>query len=273
MTPNGPTCWTRSPGRRPARCAGDRAATSATSRPDQGASEYLSSKVGTELGDHHPDPGTDDPTVATELLRDPRDRMDRKGEPHALGERDHGRVDPDDGAVQVDERPSAVAGVDRGVRLDESLEDEVRAGKGSTERAHDPDGNGRPTGETERVPDREHELTDPEVLGGAQTGGRQVDAVDLDDRDVRRFVSADDVAREVASVRQVDADLSGPLDHVLVRDQVAGRVDHHGGRARRFAERRGASSATEVEAFDPGDARSDRLDRGRDPALELAERH
>src|SRR5208282_3217386 len=120
---------------------------------------------------------------------------------------------------------------------------------------------------------REHELTDPEVLGGAQTGGRQVDAVDLDDRDVRRFVSADDVAREVATVRQVDADLSGSLDHVLVRDQVARSVDHHGGRARRFAERRGASSATEVEAFDPGDARSDRLDRARDPAFELAERH
>ncbi len=62
--------------------------------------------------------------ILDQLIGDPRHVVGRNGEKESLhrghpGLRNTERVDPDDPAGQVEERPAGVAGVDRGVVLDE----------------------------------------------------------------------------------------------------------------------------------------------------------
>ena len=78
-------------------------------------------------------------------------------------------VDADQLAAQVDERAAGVAGVDRGVGLDELLV-AVGADPAAPERADDAGGDRLP--DAERVADRDHEVADVHRVRVAERGSR-----------------------------------------------------------------------------------------------------
>jgi len=75
--------------------------------------------------------------VLDKLLRDGHGAVDGYGEADALGERDVRGVHADDLSLAVQQRPSAVAGIDVGVRLEQVLEDALVRLYGPVEGADD----------------------------------------------------------------------------------------------------------------------------------------
>src|SRR5690348_16053221 len=93
-----------------------------------------------------------------DLLHDAARHVDGHGEPDpdiAAAGRQDGRVDSDELAAQVYQRSARIAGIDRGVSLDEvlvSLDPKTTA----SQRADDPRSHRLP--ESERVADGDHEI-------------------------------------------------------------------------------------------------------------------
>src|SRR5690606_15987706 len=111
---------------------------------------------------------------------------------------DDGGVDADDAAEHVDQRTTGIAGIDHRVSLDERLE---TARDLTTLRAHDT-GSHRER-EPERVAEREYPVAHAQVVRIAELRRRQRLArarLDLDDRNVRRHVTADDTRRVLAAI-------------------------------------------------------------------------
>ena len=72
--------------------------------------------------------------------------------------------------------------------------------------------------ETERIADRHHPLADPRALSESPstTGSHRRRLVDLDQRDVGLRVAADHLGLVLVAVRELDDDLVGVLDDVVV---------------------------------------------------------
>src|SRR5262249_30988204 len=79
--------------------------------------------------------------------------------------------------------------------------------------------------EAERIADRHHRLTHLDLRRIAERDRGQPGRLDLQQRQVRLGITADHVGSELPAVRELDHDLRGVLDHVVVRDDVAGWVD------------------------------------------------
>ena len=120
--------------------------------------------------------------------------------------------------LQVEERAAAVAGVDRGVGLDEVV---VGAGAdGAVLGADDAHRDG--VAEAERVADGDDVLADAQRVARAERGGGQVlGAVELEHREVEPLVAAHDLGVELALVGELDLHLVGAFDDVRVGDDVA----------------------------------------------------
>ena len=101
-------------------------------------------------------------------------------------------VDADQLASRVDQRAARIAGVDRGVGLDEVLvafDAETAAAK----RADDP--GGHRLAEAERIADRDHQVADLKASGVAERYGDEVRGIELEQRDVGFRVAADEARR------------------------------------------------------------------------------
>src|SRR5581483_4933415 len=135
------------------------------------------------------------------------------------------RRDADHLAAEIEERPARVPVVDRRVGLDRVLDrGVVRRGDLAPEGADDPAGDG--VVEPERVADRDDAVADLDLVGVAERDrvepARQ--RVDLDHREVRRGVLADERRLVGRAVGERDRDVRGAVDDVLVRDDVPLRV-------------------------------------------------
>ena len=76
--------------------------------------------------------------------------------------------------------------------------------------------------EPERVADRHHPVADVHVGGAAELDGLQLLVRrDLQKRDVGLGVLADQLRLELGAVVQIDLDLLGAIDHVVVGDDQA----------------------------------------------------
>src|SRR6266516_6640030 len=75
-------------------------------------------EIGVYVAERHADVTAADPTTGAELRQDRRRAIDGHGEADVAGARADGGIDDDDFAARVDQRPAAVAEVDRGVGLD-----------------------------------------------------------------------------------------------------------------------------------------------------------
>src|SRR5690606_16926263 len=153
-----------------------------------------------------------------------------------------------------------VARVDRRVRLDEVLERRggllvpVDDPELTTLRTHDP--GRRRRAQVQRVAERDDPVTDRDQVRIAQLHDGQPVRIDLEHRDVRVRIAADDLLLELPPVLEHDRDPLRALDHVVVRQDVAVRPEDEArpatlpGRRRRLPapeevlERRAAGPAT-----------------------------
>ena len=141
----------------------------------------------------------------------------------AAAARQDGGVDADHLAACVDQRAARVAGVDRGVGLDEVLvigQPQASAADG----ADDPHGHG--LADPEGVADRQHDVADLQVLGVAQDRRRQRGVVDTQNGEVGALIRAQDAGSHLAPVGERDLDLARVLDDVVVRQDRPAIVDH-----------------------------------------------
>ena len=180
---------------------------------------------------------------ADEHVVDVDDGVGRHGEADAL--RAHGLgvdggVHADDLAGHVDERAAGVAGVDGGVGLDEALELGLATplAPGSSMERFLAETMPAETvcGEAEGAADGEHPVADLRAVGVAELdGGQGLCGVDLDDGDVGVCVDADDrggtavIGCVVGIGGELDVDLVGLVDDVVVGDDVAARIDDEAG--------------------------------------------
>ena len=142
----------------------------------------------------------------------------------AAGLRIDRRIDPQQVAAAVDQRPARVAEVDRGIGLDEIFE-VVDVQVVAPQRGDDAERDG--LADAERVADRQHHVSDARLLHVAEHDHRQAPGLDPDHGEVGFGIGADDIGRRLAAIGQADLDLVGALDHVVVGQDVAVGADDH----------------------------------------------
>ena len=117
--------------------------------------------------------------------------------------------------------------------------------------------------EPQRIADGDHRLADHQVAAVAQLQRRQrLVAVNLQNRQIGIGIGADQIRRQLAAVGQLDGDLPGAVDHVIVGDDVSVRVNDESaaqriGRARA----RPGRTAARMDRSRTGDALVDELRR------------
>src|SRR6266571_3261561 len=167
--------------------------------------------------------------VLQDLAGDAERRVDRDREADAFRERDRCRVDRDDAAAQVDERPAAVPRVHGGVRLDDGQSVPGPSRQVPPEGADHARRDRRSAGQPERVADRKDGLAHLEFVRVREIRGPEVLPVDADDRDVGLLVPADDRAAQDSSVVEGDDHLVRAVDDVVGGEDVPLVVEDHAG--------------------------------------------
>ena len=120
----------------------------------------------------------------------------------------------------IDERAAGIAGIDRGVGLDEELV-VGDADLGARQRRDDAARHRLP--DAERIADGEHEIADFEIVGIADGERRQLLIVrlDLEHGEIGALVGEQKLGFEFAPVGEHDADVAAAQDHVVVGDDEA----------------------------------------------------
>ncbi len=224
-----------SPGRNPAAAAG-------TARGDVGdhdarlACEPEPARERRRDGLHaDPDVAAPDAAGGFDLLVDRADDVARRRESDALvaaALRRNQRVDADQPAAEIDERTAAAPRVDRriGLHPDHRRLRLELACDGADNPQRDR------VGEPERAAECQHELTGLQRLGVGERHGRQLVALDLDDREIGLEVDPDDLRPDHVGARaenrrprrrprHLDPETSGAAHDVGIRDDVTRRID------------------------------------------------
>ncbi len=149
----------------------------------------------------------------------------------AAGARIDRGVDADQPAVEVDQRAAGIAGIDGGVGLDEELII-ADADLGARQRRDDAVRHG--LADAERIADRQHHVADLQVVGIGEVEHREffVDALQAQDGEIAVLVLEHDLGVELALVGQRDLHFAGALDHVVIGDDEARRIDDDAGAER-----------------------------------------
>ncbi|MDF3039254.1 MAG: hypothetical protein K0Q71_1960 [Thermomicrobiales bacterium] len=146
--------------------------------------------------------------------------VDRHREADALRPLDDGGIDPDHAPAGVNQRSSRVAGVERGVGLDDILDQPATAGaQRAPQRRDDPSRDGRL--EAEGVADGDDELARFESIRIAELGRGQTAHRRLDHRQIGLRVVADHACGQGPPVGEGDFQTPGPLDDVAIGEDVA----------------------------------------------------
>ncbi len=160
---------------------------------------------------------------------------DGEAEPDVAGHRaariEAGGVDAHQPAVQADQRAAGVAGVDRGIGLDEVLVAQATQ-TAAAHRRDDPAGHG--LADAERVADGHHEVAHAQRGGVGERDRLQVAGRDLHHRHVGVRIGADELRVQHPPVVQGHRHLVGALDDVVVGEhQAPACIDDHA-RAKRL---------------------------------------
>lgn len=161
---------------------------------------------------------------------------------------DHGGVDADDFAGRRHQRSAGIAGVERGIGLNDVVDQP--AGRGAhraAERRDDAGGDG--PFEAERIADGDRDLAAPEALGIAERGDVGKAAVGAHQRDVGVGVAAKHAPLARSAIRHRDPNVAGVADDVEIGDDQPVLSDH---------EARAMAAGT--NALDAADGRSDSID-------------
>ncbi|MNL01188.1 hypothetical protein D3C87_1216490 [compost metagenome] len=136
------------------------------------------------------------------------------------------RVDAGEVAIGVDQRTAGVTRVDRRVGLDEVFV-VVQAQLVTPGGADDAHGHG--LANAERVADGQCNVADANVVGAADSDGRQGFQIDFQHREIGFRVAADDAGEGFAAIFQGDHNLIRAAGHVIVGQNVAFRAHDHAG--------------------------------------------
>ena len=152
----------------------------------------------------------------------------------AAGLGDDLRVDADELAFGIHQRAAGVALVNRSIGLQEILVAPAAGPGGSALGADDP--HRHRLANTERIADRQHNVTNLDALGIAERDRMEVRRVDLDHGQIARLVCAHHLRRQRAAVVHLDADAVRALDDVVVGEDVAVGADDDAGTERALPE-------------------------------------
>src|ERR1700734_3764033 len=167
---------------------------------------------------------------ANELRYHAVDDVDRNREADAgigAGRRDDRAIDPDYSAAGIKQRTARIAGIDRGIGLDDVGNLAARIGRQATlERADH--AWGERLIQTERVTNRVSELADLEICRTADGNRRRKRAwiVKPDYRNVVIRRRADDLCATHRSGGQADRELYCTGDNVVVSDDITGLIPY-----------------------------------------------
>jgi hypothetical protein len=141
----------------------------------------------------------DDPPLAQQLGHHPFRGVDGHGKADPLGAADDRRRDADHTAGTVHQRTAAVARIERGIGLDDVLDQAAgHAAERATQGADHARGDGRL--EPEWVADRDHQLTYPKPLGMAEGRRRQAAAGKAQEREIGTRIFAHDPGLDASAV-------------------------------------------------------------------------
>ena len=191
-----PSSTIRSPGRMPARAAGESSSSWTTSSPRGRESEAATARRQRTRPAHDAQVGPPHPPVLDERAEDaPRSRVDRDGEPEA--DAGDGRVDADDPATRVGERAAGVARVQRRVGLDDVLDEPARPPVARRHRPAERRDHARRhrAREPERVPDRDDELADLQARCVAERRRTELALGRADHGEIAERIAPDDLDR------------------------------------------------------------------------------
>ena len=256
VTGASPNATMMSPSLIPAAAAGDPLSTALTRTPDSCASpkwRTMRRAIGVSCP---PDPRCARRTRPSRIKRDDDalGRVGGDGEADALRRQDDRRVDADDVARRIDQRPAGIAGIERGIGLDDVVEQTSRlAAHRAAERADD--ARGHRMLESVRAADGDRDLADAHAEQIGEPPVAQARRADLEDSEIGIRVVADEFPRRRAPVRQRHLDRTGAAGYVAVGYNIAVRGDdesrnrslragHRGGRCARpeYARRPGWSA-------------------------------
>lgn len=175
--------------------------------------------------DPYTEPATAGFAEFLELIDDVHRKLRRHGKAdtdrHA-GLRKDRRIDADDLTLHVEERTARIAAVDRRVGLDETV---VGSGIDIATACGD-DTHGHGYAKAERIADDHHPIADPDLSRVAEGDGlERLLRFDLQEGEVGFRIHADKLRLQFRSIGEVDLDIVGILNDVVVGDYVAGRID------------------------------------------------
>ena len=147
------------------------------------------------------------PALADQPRGDKLDRRRRDRKADTLGHTDDRGVDADDLAGGGYQRPAGIARVQRRVGLDHAVDQPARAGAQRAPEGADHARRYRAL-KAERIADRHHQLTDPQLPRIAEPGKRRSVALEPQHREVGVGIVADQVRGEAAPVGKGRLDLA-----------------------------------------------------------------
>ena len=215
-------CWI------PARAAGPSGVTLATSAPRASSGAQAAGDVGVERLDRNADPATRDARPAAQDLLHDRAFAVLAGMAKPMPTRRRrwaidNAVHADNVAGEVERRAARVAVVDRRVDLACSRHRPTNWRRRRPMAENDA-GSSRAV-EAEAVCQPDHPIADAHVAGVIERNVLEASAaVDAQHGNIRGFVRADDISRQIAAIAGVDGDFFG-FDHVMIGDDGAVLAD------------------------------------------------
>ena len=152
------------------------------------------------------------------MLRDSPRQVDRNGKTHATVVATDERVDADHPPVDVTKRAAAVAGVDRGVGLDELIVISAEAEIASFRTHH---AESESVGQLKRCSDREGEFPDLKSVAVPQLRHRKIGAIDLQNSQVAPLIRTHDLGLEAPPIAQFHLNPTRSIDDMVVGENVA----------------------------------------------------
>ncbi len=160
-----------------------------------------------------------------QLIGNDLHHIDGNGKPDALaaaGARGNGRVHSDHFALEIQQRPAAIAGIDRRIGLHEILEPHAFAQLQITPPFGADDAERDRVAQTKRAADGQHKVADVGFIAVADPRRSQARFVDLQHGNIGRRIRQHLLGVDLAAVGQLDFDAfrRGPFDHVPVGQHV-----------------------------------------------------
>ena len=206
---------------------------------------------GRERRRHGADPRGMHLAVLQQILDDFLGAIDRNREADALRLRVDRHVDADDLSFDVQQRTAGVAGIDRGVGLDEVGERARLILRRNRSAERGDDSRRDRAAETERIADGDDALADHEIGRSSDRRGRESLLIDAQHRQIAVGIDAEELRRDLTAAVDVHGDARRAFDDVIVRDDDAvARPDEAG--AERLRGVGALAPAEEAERIEEG---------------------